>query len=248
MRGCGAAGLASRRAWLLTAARFGPHFAAVPPTPPCSESLPVLAAVPLHRFALRRAGLPRPFRLSTVGATLRVFGATIAARAAAAQGPAPPPVPGPLPYQQILSASPLFIPLGNFSAEYERRLGVRRITVAVNGTYNATSQLYPRKDRWVQGRLMYYPSGTALDGVAVGLTVGAHRAERRYGEDPARVRTSDAGATLGAMATYNYFYGPQRRFFVGPGFGVKRVLKNLAADSPLSQTYFEGRAALGIAF
>lgn len=168
--------------------------------------------------------------------------------AAGAQGAPVQPAPGPLPYDQTLSASPLFLPLGNFSAEYERKLGVRAVTVGVTGTYNTTTQLYPRRDRWVEGRVMYYPGGAALDGFAVGITAGAHRAERKYGEDPTVVLAHDGGATLGALATYNYFYGPRRRLFVGPGLGVKRVLKRVAVNSPLSTTYFEARAALGIAF
>ena len=167
---------------------------------------------------------------------------------ARAQGGGARPAAGQLPYDQTLSASPLLVPLGNFSAEYERKLGVRGLTVAAAGTYNTTTQLYPRRDRWASGRVMYYPGGQALDGFAVGVSVGAHRAERRYREDPAVVLAHDGGATLGAIATYNYFYGPSRRLFFGPGLGVKRVLKSVAVNSPLSSTYFEARAAFGMAF
>ncbi|HEY0779589.1 MAG TPA: hypothetical protein VGD56_16595, partial [Gemmatirosa sp.] len=106
--------------------------------------------------------------------------------------------PRDFPFHQTVSATPLFIPLGNFSAEYERKLGVRGFTAAVAGTYNTTTQLYPRRDRWVLGRVMYYPGGVALDGFAVGVSVGAHRAERRYREDPAVVLAHDGGATIGA--------------------------------------------------
>ncbi len=171
-----------------------------------------------------------------------------ASSVARAQGAAGRPAGGSLPYDQTLSVSPLLIPLGNLSAEYERKLGPRGFTVAGTGTYNWTTQLYPRRDRWAEGRVMYYPGGQALDGFAVGVSVGAHRAERKHGESPAIVLAHDGGATLGAMATYNYFYGPSRRLFFGPGLGFKRVLKSVAVNSPLSSTYFEARAALGIAF
>ncbi len=167
----------------------------------------------------------------------------MAARVARAQA-APPRSP---PVDQTLSATPLFIPLGSFSADYERAAGVRGLTVGVAGTYNATTQLYPRRDRWLTGRVMYYPAGVALDGFGVGVTAGAHRAERKYREDPA-VLAHDGGATLGAIATYNYFFGPRRRLFFGPGVGVERVVKSVAANSPLSPTYYEVRAAIGIAF
>ena len=167
--------------------------------------------------------------------------APIAARAQAA-------APRQLPYDQTLSATPLFIPLGNFSADYERKLGPRGITLGISGTYNTTTQLYPRRDRWATGRVMYYPGGIALDGFGVGITAGAHRAERRYREDPTVVLAHDGGATLGALATYNYFFGPRRRLFFGPGLGFDRVLKSVPVNSPLSSTYYEVRAAVGIAF
>lgn len=95
---------------------------------------------------------------------------------------------------------------------------------------------------------MYYPGGAALEGFAVGVSVGAHRAERKYREDPAVVLAHDGGATLGAMATYNAYYGPRRRYFFGPGIGFKHVLKSVAVNSPLSPNYVEGRAAIGVAF
>lgn len=173
--------------------------------------------------------------------------ATVAGTARAQQAPGAPAA-GPLPYDQTLSAGLLGIPLGVFAAEYERKAGVRAVTVAATGTYATTSQLYPRRDRWAEGRVMYYPGGRALEGYAVGVTLGAHRAERKNGEDPAAVLKHDGGATLGVMGTYNTFYGAGRRFFFGPGVGVKRVLKSVAANSPLSPTYFEGRAAFGVAF
>ncbi|HEY0779645.1 MAG TPA: hypothetical protein VGD56_16875, partial [Gemmatirosa sp.] len=155
--------------------------------------------------------------------------------------------PRDFPFHQTLSATPLFIPLGNFSADYERTLGIRGLTGGVSGTYNTTTQLYPRRDRWAKGRLMYYPGGVALDGFGIGVAVGAHRAERRHDEDPAVVLAHDGAATLGAIATYNYFFGPRQRLFFGPGFGIDRVLKSVPVNSPLSSTYYEVRASLGIA-
>jgi hypothetical protein len=174
--------------------------------------------------------------------TLGTTAGTTAARAQAA-----PPPAGALPYDQTLSVGILTIPLGVASAEYERKLG-GPLTLGLTGTYATTSQLYPRRDRFAAARLMYYPGGRPLEGLAVGVTAGAHRAERKYGEDPATVLAHDGGATLGAIVTYNGYYGPGRRFFFGPGVGVKRVLKSVAANSPLASTYFEGRAAFGVAF
>ncbi len=199
--------------------------------------------------------VPPSFRVRIVrGAAAALVPCTVVAVArpprAAAQTATQPVAarPGPLPYDQTLSAGLLLIPFGVFAGEYERRLGAGPLTAAVTGTYSTTTQLYPRRDRWVEGRIMYYPGGRALEGFAVGVSAGAHRAERRFREDPAVVLAHDGGATLGAIATYNTYYGPQRRYFFGPGIGFKRVLKSIAVNSPLSQTYIEGRAALGIAF
>ncbi|GJG85180.1 hypothetical protein tb265_03610 [Gemmatimonadetes bacterium T265] len=169
-----------------------------------------------------------------------------AARAQAQTVPVAPP-PAQLPYAQTLTASPLFIPLGTFSAEYETKLGVPGVTAAVAGTVNTTTQLYPRRDRWASARVMYYPGLVALQGFAFGVSLGAHRAERKYKESPS-IRAHDGGATLGVLGTYNYLFGRDRRLLFGTGLGVKRVLKTVAANSPLSQVYVEGRFGLGIAF
>lgn len=188
--------------------------------------------------------VPRATPARVLPAAAALLTAATAASASAQTGGTPPA----LPYDQTLSAGLLLVPLGVFSGEYERRAGARALTVGVTGTYATTSQLFPRRDRWAEGRVMYYPGGRAPEGLAAGVTAGAHRAERKYGEDPAAVLAHDGGATLGALVTYNAYYGPRRRFFFGPGVGVKRVLKSVAVNSPLSPTYFEGRAALGIAF
>ena len=158
------------------------------------------------------------------------------------------PAPRQIPYDQTLSATPLFIPFGNVSADYERKLGPRGLTFGLAGVYNWRTQLYSRRDRWAAARVMYYPGGAALNGLGFGIAVGAHRAERLYREDPTVVLPHDGGATLGALAAYNYFFGQSHRVFFGPGLGVKRVLKSVAVNSPLSPTYFDVRAAIGIAF
>lgn len=170
----------------------------------------------------------------------------LAPRDARAQGPQGAPA-GPVPYQQTLSVSPILFPFGIFSAEYERKIGVPGLTFGASGTYTTTTQLYPRRDRWIEGRVLFYPGGRPLEGFGVGVMAGAHRAERKFREDPV-VLQHDGGATLGAIATYTYFYGPRRRFFVRPGVGYNRVLKNVAVNSPLSQNFFELQATLGIAF
>lgn len=186
--------------------------------------------------------------------TLRAATAALLLLAAAprahAQTPVIPPQPAPpqLPWLQTVAVNPVGIPAGVFSAEYEIALAATGVTAAVGGTVTASGRLYPRDDRWASARVMYYPGEVALRDFAVGVSLGAHRAERRGGESPAEVRASDAGATLGLMGTYNRLIGRQQRLLLGAGVGFRRVLKRVADDSPLRQAYPDGRIVLGFAF
>lgn len=175
--------------------------------------------------------------------------AALAFAAPAARGqvqPVPAPPPAQLPWIQAVSVNPVGIPFGVFSAEYEVALAATGVTAGVGGTVTANSFAFDRDDRWISGRVMYYPGEVALRGFAVGVTLGAHRAERE--EDETDQRARDAGATLGILGTYNYLVGRQQRLVLGAGLGFRRVLKTVRDDSPLRQAYPDGRVVLGFAF
>ena len=59
---------------------------------------------------------------------------------------------------------------------------------------------------------------------------------------------SEGAPTLGVLLDYNWLIGARRRFLVGTGIGARRVLKDVASDSPLSQVYPDGRLQIGLAF
>jgi hypothetical protein len=185
-------------------------------------------------------------RTAAVAAALAVT-ALIAARPVAAQvTPSAPPV-AQLPFLQTLSTNPLAIPFGVFSVEYEVALPTPGLTVAVAGTYTSNDDIFERRDRWVTGRLMYYPNEVQLRGLSLGLTLGIRRAARVPDDGP-DMRASDSGPTLGVMGAYNYLVGRQQRLVLGGGLGAARVLKSAGGNSPLAQVYPDGRLLVGFAF
>ena len=171
--------------------------------------------------------------------------ALAAGRAAAQARPAP--APPQLPWLQTVAVNPVGIPFGVFSAEYEVALAAPGVTAALGGTATVNSFVSDRDDRWLSARVMYYPGEVSLKGFAVGVSLGAHRAERED-DDPPAVRAHDGGVTLGVLGTYNHLAGRQQRLMLGAGAGFRRVLKNIGDHSPLRQAYPDGRLVLGLAF
>ena len=159
------------------------------------------------------------------------------------------------PYTQTISINPIGLPFGFFSGEYEfSPTGSGGVTLGIGGTY--ATGIYEDdsgsddRDAWVEGRVMYYPSEVPLRGFSVGLTAGYHNA-RNDGSDlfePGGVVRSEGAPTVGVLLNYNWLIGARRRFLVGTGIGAKRVLTDVASDSPLSQVYPDGRLQIGLAF
>ena len=103
-----------------------------------------------------------------------------------------------------------------------------------------------RHDRWISGKLLYYPNEDVLRGFSVGLTAGAHSAEgEEFSSQPGERQTAP---TLGVIANYDWLLGRAQRFRVGIGAGAKRVLKDVDAADPLLQVYPDARFVVGIAF
>ncbi len=180
-------------------------------------------------------------------ATLALAGAP-AAPAAAQQTLPPAPAPAQLPWLQTVSINPAGIIGGIFSAEYEVSLPTPGFTVGVGGSIVSDAFLVERNQRWLSGRVMYYPQEVSLRGFAIGASLGVHGASRGGDDDPAEVRRRDSGLTLGLLGQYNWLVGRQQRLLFGTGIGLKRVLKDVRGDSPLQQVYPDGRLLLGFAF
>jgi hypothetical protein len=185
--------------------------------------------------------------------SLRLLAAAVAAAAAAAPAAAQQvlpraPAPAQLPWLQTISINPVGLVGGIFSAEYEVSLPTPGFTVAAGGTIISDAFLVDRNQRWLSGRVMYYPQEVALRGFAVGASLGAHSASRGGDDDVTTVRRRDSGVTLGLLGSYNWLVGRQQRLVFGAGAGLKRVLKDVKSDSPLEQVYPDGRVLIGFAF
>ncbi|CAN5807485.1 hypothetical protein BH23GEM11_BH23GEM11_01910 [soil metagenome] len=139
--------------------------------------------------------------------TIRSFMATVAALVligmatpATAQGP---------PYQQVISANPFGLLLEFFNAEYERVVTVSSTAGIGGSTISSGDDRYVNVDAFWR----YYPSGVPFDGWAFGSKVGL-------------TSVTDQGTYFGFGFDVNrsWLLGAQENFYVGIGFGLKRIL------------------------
>jgi hypothetical protein len=126
--------------------------------------------------------------------------------AAAQDQPAVPAAP-PAHLQQI-SANPFGLLLGFFNAEFERKVS-ESATLGVGGSFFDDDD----GDDYVNGDVFfrYYPSGHPLDGWAFGVKAGATKVE------------STTYFGFGFDANWSWLLGKNDNFYVGLGFGLKRL-------------------------
>ncbi|MHB1194757.1 MAG: hypothetical protein ACYC6F_17155 [Longimicrobiales bacterium] len=126
-----------------------------------------------------------------------------AAIPSAAEGQAVRPVS-----RQVISANPFGLLLEFFNAEYERATSAT-VSVGTGGSFmNMDDDTYLNWDAFWR----YYPQGRALDGWAFGAKVGV---------------TSVDGGTypgFGFDVNRSWILGVNDNFYVGVGFGLKRLL------------------------
>ncbi|MBM3780901.1 MAG: DUF3575 domain-containing protein [Acidobacteria bacterium] len=111
---------------------------------------------------------------------------------------------------QSINGNPFGLLLGWFNAEYERKVN-DSVAVVVGGSYwDADGD----KEAYINGDVMvrYFPQQRALRGFYVGTKVGLTRTES------ARTRFG-----IGVDAGYQWTLGPDGRFFLATGFGLKRL-------------------------
>lgn len=151
-------------------------------------------------------------RLMSVWSLLVVLGggAVVSVRA---QGTAPQT------YQQVVSANPFGLLLDLFNAEYER-IVTASSTAGVGG-----SAYFGAADNYVNADVFwrYYPQGRPLDGWAFGAKAGI-------------TTVGDEGTFIGAGVDVNHSWvlGKQDNFYVGIGFGLKRIYVSTDASFDLS--------------
>jgi hypothetical protein len=110
--------------------------------------------------------------------------------------------------QQVISANPFGLLLGFFNAEFERK-------VSASGTLGIGGSFFDDDDsEYVNADLFYrfYPGGKPLDGWAFGIKLGV-------------TRFTDFGRYIGLGFDVNrsWLLGQRDNFYVGLGFGLKRL-------------------------
>ena len=120
--------------------------------------------------------------------------------------------------QQVVSANPFGLLLNVFNAEYERVIGESTTAGAGGSSYFGRSEPYINSDVF----LRLYPQGNPLDGWAFGVKAGL-------------THIGDEGTYFGAGFDVNHSWvmGKNENFYVGIGFGLKRIYASSDADFDL---------------
>lgn len=112
------------------------------------------------------------------------------------------------PKTQVLSANPFGLLLEFFNAEYERAVSPAA-TLGVGGSFfDLDNDTYVNFD----GFWRYYPQGDALDGWAFGAKVGVTRVDE------------STYMGFGFDVNRSWLMGANDNFYVGVGFGLKRLV------------------------
>ena len=142
-------------------------------------------------------------------AFVRQAALALALGAAAAVPASAQDAPAPTTYKQAISANPFGLLLELFNAEYERVVS-ESATAGVGGSFlDGTDDDYVNADVFYR----YYPQGRPLDGWAFGAKVGVTKA-------------ADAGTYFGYGfdANRSWLLGKKNNFYVGVGFGLKKLV------------------------
>jgi len=116
--------------------------------------------------------------------------------------------------KQVISANPFGLLLEVFNSEYERA-ATGTTTVGVGGSFlDLDQETYVNFD----GFWRYYPQGTVFDGWAFGTKVGITRVNEKIYPG------------FGFDVNRSWLMGASDNFYVGLGFGLKRLLGTSDAD------------------
>lgn len=141
--------------------------------------------------------------------------ALVAALATAAASPLSAQAPLAPPRTQVISANPFGLLLELFNGEYERVIA-EQATAGVGGSYYTSDDV-----RYVNfdGFFRFYPQDDAFDGWAFGAKLG--------------VTSIDSEGTYfgyGFDVNRSWLLGRNENFYVGVGFGLKRLVGVPDAD------------------
>lgn len=144
--------------------------------------------------------------------------------------------------QQTVAVNLLALPFGTATAEYEHVLFSPKTSLGVSGWYEYDNVVA----RWAYLKAMYYPGGTALKGLGIGITAGVIRYYRD--DDKPDQLAKDTSPMAGVMVQYNWLPGARDKYLIGVGIGGRAALKDLADNSPLKRFDGDARIVCGIAF
>jgi hypothetical protein len=142
---------------------------------------------------------------------------------------------------QLVAINPVFIPFGTLSAEYEFRV-TALASLGVSGWYEFADV----RARWLYLKALVYPWGNAPSGLSLGPTLGLLRVYRE--PDALDELPRDTVPTVGAMAQYNFLFGPDDLCLLGVGIGGRTPLLQVSADSPIERLDGDVRLVAGLAF
>ena len=130
-------------------------------------------------------------------------------------------------YENVISANPFGILLEFFNAEYERAMTASS-TWGLGGSYGEgedENELgVTTESTWVNGDLFfrYYPSGRHFEGWNFGVKAGLTHQETDI--------ESGTNFGIGFDANRSWLLGASNNFYVGLGFGLKRLFGDIPED------------------
>ena len=133
---------------------------------------------------------------------------------------------------QVISANPFGLLLEFFNAEYERVVSESSTAGIGGSTFSADDDRYVNADAFWR----YYPSGSPLDGWSFGAKAG--------------ITSVNDGQYFGYGFDVNrsWVIGRQRNFYVGLGFGLKRLVGGSEEDFDLKFIPTVRIVNVGVAF
>ncbi|HUG39229.1 MAG TPA: hypothetical protein VMM12_02030 [Longimicrobiales bacterium] len=125
-------------------------------------------------------------------------------------------------YRQVLSANPFGLLLKFFNAEYERAL-TESTTIGIGGSFGTNEDVdeftgETEESTWFNGDVFwrFYPSGSHFEGWNFGVKAGLTHQEG-WSQEPG------TNFGLGFDANRSWLLGKNNNFYVGVGFGLKRL-------------------------
>jgi hypothetical protein len=150
--------------------------------------------------------------------------------------------------RQYLAVNPLGLVFTVISAEYERAI-TNVASLGVSSSYWDTDddgldvQYFS-----IDAKARYYPSGRALEGFAIGGSVGYTTLRGSFTDDAGRETGRGNAISTGLVLDYNWLLGERNRFLVGTGIGAKRLWLLDIEESDVTVAYPTVRLSVGFAF